>query len=406
VRYTDPTLFVGVRARIASVAAVAPRTYWVLWWGTLINRLGNFVVPMLTIYLIKVRHVSVAEAGGVVAMYGAGSIAASFVGGYLADRLGRKPTLGIALFGGAAAMLALGVVRDLSAITLMVGVLGLINEQYRPAVQAIVADVVPPSHQVQAYGLLHWVINIGFSFAIVVGGLLAEVDFTILFIADAATTAAFGAIVLVAIPETRPPAATRSHAARSRSWFTDRAFVAFVAITFALALLPQQTVAPLAAHMTAQGFSAAAFGGVAAVNGILIILLQPTLAAWTARRDTTRVLVGAALFYGVGTAMHGLATTVALHAAAVIVWTVGEILESPTRAAIVAAMSPADARGRYQGAIVMTFGAAQLVGPKLGTWTWQHAGPATLWTSCLLLGGLVALALVATAPGRRRRMSR
>jgi hypothetical protein len=39
---------VGVRARIASVAAVAPRTYWVLWWGTLINRLGNFVVPMLT----------------------------------------------------------------------------------------------------------------------------------------------------------------------------------------------------------------------------------------------------------------------------------------------------------------------------------------------------------------------
>ena len=405
-RYTDPTLFVGVRARIASVAAVAPRTYWVLWWGTLINRLGNFVVPMLTIYLIKVRHVSVAEAGGVVAMYGAGSIAASFVGGYLADHLGRKPTLAIALFGGAAAMLVLGLVHDLTAITLMVGVLGLINEQYRPAVQAIVADVVPPSHQVQAYGLLHWVINIGFSFAIIVGGLLAELDFTILFIADAATSAAFGAIVLVAVPETRPATAARGHAAPSRSWFTDRAFVAFVAITFALALLPQQSVAPLAAHMTAQGFSAAAFGGVVAFNGLLIILLQPTLAAWAARRDTTRVLVAAALFYGVGIALHGLATTAAFHAAAVIVWTLGEILESPTRAAIVAAMSPADARGRYQGAIVMTFGAAQLVGPKLGTWTWQHAGPATLWTSCLLLGGLVALALVATAPGRRRRMSR
>src|SRR5262249_12738392 len=157
---------------------------------------------------------------------------------------------------------------------------------------------------------------------------------------------------------------------------------------------------------TAQGFSAAAFGGVVAVNGVLIIILQPTLAGWSARRDPTRVLVAAALFYGVGFALHGLATNAAFHAAAVAVWTIGEILESPTRSAIVAAMSPADARGRYQGAIVMTFGAAQLVGPKLGTWTWQHAGPATLWGSCLALGLLVALALIATGPGRRRRMSR
>jgi MFS family permease len=399
-------LFAGVRSRIASVAAVAPRTYWYVWWGTLINRLGNFVVPMLTIYLIKVRGVSVAEAGGVVAMYGAGSIGASFIGGYLTDHVGRKPTLVIALFGGAAAMLGLSIVRDLTAITVMVTVLSLVTEQFRPAVQAIVADVVPRSHLVQAYGLLHWVINIGFAFAIIVGGLLAELDFSILFIADAVTSAAFGVVVLLRVPETRPAAIARSHAEPSRAWFTDGPFVAFVAITFFVALLPQQAVAPLAAYMTEQGFSAAAFGGVIAVNGIFVILLQPILAAWTARHDATRVLVGAALLYGTGIAMHGLAASAAFHAAAVGVWTLGEILESPTRAAIVAAMSPVDARGRYQGAIVLTFGASQLIGPKLGTWTLQHAGPAALWSSCFGLGILVALAIVASGPSRRRRMSR
>jgi len=397
---------VGVRSRIASVAAVAPRTYWYVWWGTLINRLGNFVVPMLTIYLIKVRGVSVADAGGVVAIYGAGSIAASFIGGYLTDRLGRKPTLAIALFGSAAAMLVLGTVRDLTAITVMVGVLALINEQYRPAVHAIVSDVVPRSHQVEAFGLLHWVINIGFAFAIVVGGLLAEIDFSILFIADAVTTAAFGVVILAVVPETRPAAAVRGHAAPSRWWITDRSFVAFLAITFGISLLPQQAVAPLAAQMTAQGFSAAAFGGVIAVNGILIIVLQPTLAAWAGRHDATRVLVGAALLYGTGVALHGLATRAAFHAVAVAVWTIGEILESPTRAAIVAAMAPIDARGRYQGAVVLMFGAAQLVGPKLGTWTLQHAGPATLWASCFGLGIVLALALIATGPARRRRLAR
>jgi len=395
-----------VRRRFADVAAVAPRVYWYVWWGTLINKLGGFVVPLLTIYLITVRHISVSDAGGVVAVYGAGAIAASLTGGHLSDRLGRKITLVMSLFGGAIALSVLAVARSLPAITAMVGVVGLVTELYRPAVSAIVADVVPPAQRVQAYGLLHWVINIGFAFAAMVGGLLAEVDFTMLFIADAATMAIYGVIVLVAVPETRPAVTPRVAGHRpSRSWWLDRQYVVYVALTLGMALIACQ-LPTLSAHMTWQGFTPAAFGGVIAVNGILIILLQPALSRWSAGRDPTRLVTAAALLYGVGYAMHGLATSIALHVAAVMVWTVGEILESPTRSSVVATMAPADARGRYQGGIAMTFGAAQLIGPKVGMWTWQHAGPAALWASCLGLGILVALALAATGPARRRRMAR
>jgi MFS family permease len=396
----------GLCSRIAEVSAVAPRTYWYVWWGTLINRLGGFVVPLLTIYLITVRKVSVADAGGVVAVYGAGSIAASIVGGHLSDHLGRKATFLISMFGGAAAMAGLGFARGLGPITAMVGVVGFVSELYRPAVFAIVADVVPAAHRVQAYSLLHWVINIGFAFAAMVGGLLASVDFSILFIADAATTAVYGVIVLLAVPETRPAVVERAALRADRSWFMDREFVVFLVISFGMVLLPFQASAPLAAHMTWQGFTPAAFGGVMAVNGLLIIALQPNLSAWSGRCEPNRVLIAAALLYGVGLALHGVATTVVLHGAAVMVWTLGEILESPTRSSIVAAMAPASARGRYQGAIVMTFGAGQLVGPKLGTWVWQREGPGTLWASCLALGALVALALAVSAPARRRRLAR
>lgn len=394
----------GVRLRIAEVAAVAPRTYWYVWWGTLINRLGGFVVPLLTIYLTQVRKFSVAEAGGVVSVFGAGAICASLIGGYLSDRLGRKITLVTSMFGGAIAMTALGLARDVTAITALVGVVGFVAELYRPAVSAIVADVIPPAFRVQAYGLLHWVINIGFATAAVVGGLLADVDFTLLFFADAATMAIYGVIVILKVPETRPSRIAHTAASRpSRPWFTDREFVVFVAITLVLMLVPNQSTA-LSAHMSWQGFSAANYGMVIAVNGILIIALQPVLANWAAGRDATRMLVLAALAYGTGFAMHGLGASLALHAAAVIVWTLGEIMESPTRSSVVAAMAPVDARGRYQGAMAMTFGASQLVGPKLGTWIWEHVSPTALWAGCLGLGAVVALALVATGPARRRRM--
>jgi MFS family permease len=395
----------ALRSRFAAVAAVAPRTYWLVWWGTLINRLGGFVIPLLTIYLISVRGVSASEAGGVVAAFGVGAIGASLAGGYLADHLGRKATLLISLFGGAIAMAVLGLARELTAITVMVGVVGFFTELYRPAVNAFVADVVPPVQRIQAYGLIHWVINVGFAVAAVLGGVLADVDFTLLFFADAATTAIYGVIVAVGLPETRPARVARSAEARpSRPWFTDREMVVYMAITFGIALLPSQTVA-LSAHMTYQGFSPAEYGGVIAVNGVVVIALQPVIATWNARRDPTRVIAAAALIYGSGLALHGLATDVWVHGFAVMVWTIGEISESPTRATIIAALAPPDARGRYQGAIAMMISAGQLIGPKLGTWTLQHAGPGVLWASCLGIGVVVAIAMLATAPARRRRMA-
>jgi MFS family permease len=391
-----------LRAKILLVRGVAPRAYWYVWWGTLVNRLGGFVIPLLTIYLTTVRKESVADAGLAVSVFGLGQIAASIVGGQLADRVGRKATMVMSLFGGAIAMLVLGFTRDLTSITIMVGVVGFVGELYRPAVSAFIADVIPDEHRVQAYGLLHWVINIGFAFAAIVGGVVADYDFTILFIADAATMGAYGVIVLLAVPETRPARSPQQMTARpSRSWITDGPFVVFVGISFVLTLIPIQTGAPLAAHMTWQGLSPAAYGLVMGVNGLLIIAIQPLLTAWTSKLDSQHVIFAAALFYGAGMSLHGASGYIPVHALAVAIWTVGEIIESPTRSAIVAAMAPADARGRYQGAMVASWGGAFFVGPLLGTAIWEHS-PGALWLGCLGVGLLVAIATAVTAPARRR----
>src|SRR6185369_5537263 len=124
----------------------------------------------------------------------------------------------------------------------------------------------------------------------------------------------------------------------------------------------------------------------------------------SAHRDPSRVIALAALLYGAGMALHGVAPNLALHAGAVVVWTFGEILESPTRSALVAAMAPADARGRYQGALVLAWGCSTMLAPKLGTWVWEHGSPETLWYGCFGVGVIVAIALLVTAPARRRRL--
>ena len=140
-----------------------PRTYWYLWTAMLINRLGGFLFTFLAIYLTQTRGFSIAVASILVALYGGGSLAAGPLGGVLADRVGRRPTMLLGAVLSAAAMLTLGMARDVRYLAVVTAVLGLLSDLGRPARMAAVADLVEPKDRTRAYGLLYWASNLGFA---------------------------------------------------------------------------------------------------------------------------------------------------------------------------------------------------------------------------------------------------
>src|SRR6266700_6603250 len=66
-----------------------PGPFWVLWSGTLVNRIGLLVEPFLAFYL-SAQGLSLGAIGVALAMSGAGSILSQLIGGALADRIGRR----------------------------------------------------------------------------------------------------------------------------------------------------------------------------------------------------------------------------------------------------------------------------------------------------------------------------
>src|SRR5882724_6718398 len=68
------------------------RTYWMLWSGMLLNRLGGTIFFLLGIYLTRERGLSPALAGLVISLYAAGGLFAGPIAGALADRVGRRAT--------------------------------------------------------------------------------------------------------------------------------------------------------------------------------------------------------------------------------------------------------------------------------------------------------------------------
>src|SRR5215216_5918873 len=190
----------GLRALVEGL----PPTYWLIWMGTLINRLGGFVIPFLTLYLTAQRGIPVSTAALMVSLFGAGSFLAQLSGGEMTDRLGRRPVMLMSFFVTPIFMIILGLARGLILISICTFIVGFFTDLYRPAVGAAIADLVPPESRTRAYGYNYWAINLGAAVAPVIAGLIAGYNYQILFVADALTTAVFGFIVLFGIRETRP----------------------------------------------------------------------------------------------------------------------------------------------------------------------------------------------------------
>jgi MFS family permease len=371
-----------------------PGPFWWLWLGTLVNRAGTFIQPFFVLYLTGPRGVSVRTAGVVLTLWGVGSLLSQPLGGFLTDRFGRRPTLAASLAATAAALAALGVVRGLPAIAALGFAVGTVGDMYRPAATADIADLVEASNRERAYALQFWAINLGFSVASVAAGVLLHLGFGTLFVIDAATTLSFGMLALRFVPETRPDAAPDQQSARLadplRVLRADRLLLAATGLMLVYAVLYGQVTVVLPLAITHSGLSASVFGYVVAVNGVLIVVLQPLAIGWLERVPRRRTLpVGLALV-GVGLGATTFCDSPWQFGASVAVWTVGEIAISGSFQATIAALAPEHMRGRYAGALGLAWGASGLIAPLVGT-TLYSVSP-TLTSACFLAAGLLAAA--------------
>lgn len=400
----------ALRQAIRGTFSGFPALFWWLELGTLINRVGGFVITFLSLYLTRERGLTIAQAGAVVSLYGAGTIPAGLVGGALADRLGRRKTLLLSLVASAVAMAILGFAREPGPIAVAALGLGLTADLYRPAVSAMIADIVPAQERMRAYALHHWMVNLGFCIAPVIAGFMASRSFLALFIGDAATTLLYAALVWLRIHETRAPDAeqTSGHGLRFRDVVVamrDPTFVPFLGLTFCLAVIFLQGFVTLPLDMQAHGIAPSTFGALIATNGVLIVLLQPFVAAWMRRFRRSRVMAVACLLVGIGYGLTGLVGTPGLYVLSIGIWTLGEIASSPTGNALVADLAPADARGRYQGAYHMMWGLGFFAAPLVGSVTLDKLGSRWLWGGCFVLASLLAVGHLLIADARRRRLA-
>ncbi|BAG20835.1 MDR family MFS transporter [Streptomyces griseus] len=389
----------GLRRAARETVSGMPREFWWLWTSTLVNRLGAFVATFMALYLTLDRGYSASYAGLVAALHGLGGVISSLGAGVMTDRLGRRPTMLIAQVSTAVSVAVLGFMVHPVAIAAVAFLVGMASNASRPAVQAMMADIVPPKDRVRAFSLNYWAINLGFAISSAGAGFIAEYSYRAGFLGEALMTLVCAVLVFVKVPESRPARAVVKTVGGKRpqdevrltTVLRDGRYMGVVGLSFLVSLIFQQGYVGLPVAMGTDGLSSSDFGTAIAVNGVLIVVLQIPVTRFIQHRDPRRLLIISSVLAGYGFGLTAFAGSVAAYALTVCVWTLAEIVNAPTQTGLVVQLSPAEGRGRYQGVYTMSWSVAALVAPLMSGFVIDHYGAAWLWAACAVIGTVAGL---------------
>ncbi|MES2921581.1 MAG: MFS transporter [Verrucomicrobiota bacterium] len=378
-----------------------PGQYWILFGGTLVNRFGTFVLPFLVIYL-RMRGYDGNVIGFTLGAYGAGALGAGIIGGYLCDKIGRKPTMLISCGGAACFMMLLSQAHGVAALVTATFMTGLTAGMHAPAAGALIADLIPPELRVRAYSCQRWAINVGFAAGMATAGFMAKTSFMALFIADAATTLLLGLTVLIWLkPRPVAPAGRNGWGPALRHMKGNIPFQLACAASFLVSVVFLQMSCTYSLQTTeGAGLDERSYGLLMALNGIMIAFMELPLTGYTRCFRPVTIMACGYVLIGIGMGINAAGARLPLLVISMTVFTLGEMIAMPVSNGYMASLAPDEMRGRYQGVMSITWSSATLVGPSLGILIYQ-INPPVLWISIMGLGFLAAALVLATARGEQ-----
>ncbi|MDF2383989.1 MFS transporter [Nostoc ellipsosporum NOK] len=367
------------------------RSTWLLSLIMLINRSGTMVVPFMTLYMRSLGY-SVADAGLIFGVFGLGSFFGAFVGGKLTDKLGSYPVQLTALSGGGILFIVLGQVHSYEWIAIVTFLLSFVNEAFRPANAAAIAQFSHEHNRTRSYSLNRLAINLGWAAGSALGGLLARIDYQLLFWVDGFTNIS-AALVLYFFLKPKPktekeivPATPLTQVTRSA--YQDKQFIFFILLTvlFASCFFQMFTNMPICLKENLH-FGEPFIGLLMAISGIIIAAVEMVLVYKLENkgRDGIYIAMGT-LLIGCGFMIlniPGLSKSGAF--GLILALTFGEILAMPFMNSYWTRRADRTNRGQYAALYTMAWSAAQTIGPIAAAELADKQGFNLLWW---IVGGI------------------
>ena len=351
-----------------------PKSIYIIFLAQVTNRFGDFVLPFLTLFLVKKMGLNYESAGFAVMLTALSSIPGSFAGGKIADHIGRRKsyiffqlTAGIFLF-------FCAFVSNPQIIITLVCLSSFFNGGVRPIMSAIITDVLPAEKRQIGFSISYLGINLGAAIGPLVAGFLFNHYIPLIFIGDAITSLLAVILVALNIKETLPEynnseSITNEEKSEEGNVFTvllkRPKILIFLIINIFLSFTYTQNVfsLPIMLDYVFGSSGARNYGILISFNAITVVVMTIFITNKIRNWHPLSAIAMSGILSAIGFGMIMFIHSMPLYILSTLIWTIGEIMIVTNFGVYIANNTPQNFRARFNAVASLSFA----IGTALGT---------------------------------------
>lgn len=334
-----------------------PKEMYIICFAKIINRLGDFVVPFLALYLTQKLGMSAASSGVIVTLASVIGMPAAIIGGKISDKCGRKKIYVYAQSLSALFLIPCAFTKNIFITISCLLISTFFSNFIRPAFTSMVTDILPTEKRQAGFALQYLSINIGVSIGPILAGLLFNNLLPLFFIGDAFTSLMAALLINKNIEETYSTETTvkveSTLEKEEKGNFLEmilkrpQLYMFFILNTvYGFVYTQHKFSLPLSLNSIFSNNGAKYFGYLMSINAVTVLVLTVFITALTKKNHQLTNMFIAGIMYAIGFGMIGFIHSLPLFILSTVVWTCGEILCSISSGVYVADNSPVNYRAR------------------------------------------------------------
>ncbi len=401
-----------------------PRSVYVIFFARVVNSMGNFVHPFMTLLLTTKGGMGEQAVGLFLLMGSVVQVPGSLFGGKLTDKMGRKNIMIIFMGLAALCLIPCAFLIDSAEGFRFIPWLLILSAFFGsiawPASGAMMNDLTLPENRQAAFSLLYMGMNAGAAIGSLIAGFLFHNFIKLLFIGDALTTLLSIVLLLLFVKETKPVNEDMEQIAEERSdekaeeggliqaLLKRPTLVIFAVFDMLYAFVYAQTnfSLPLQSKLVFGEIAGASnYGIFYMVNCIEVIFLTTIITLLTRKIRPIYNVSIAGLFYVIGFGMLFYVNSFGMFILSTLIWTVGEIINATNIGVYIANHSPITHRGRFNSVISIITGTGGAISPYIMGGFIATRGVTNVWPviSLISLTAAISMLLLGSYEWRRKR---
>ncbi|GAA0075893.1 MFS transporter [Clostridium sp. CTA-5] len=352
-----------------------PIEIYILFIGKMINCIGAFVYPLLSLILTQKIGFPIEEAGFFVTFTAIFQAPCILLGGKLVDTIGRKKVLLIFQSLGAFCFIICGFLNPSHTLARFIMCASCLYSIAHPAYDSIVGDITTKENRKASFSLIYMGLNLGFAIGPLVGGLLFKNHLKILFIGDAFTTLISVILIGYFIKETYNVSNNKDNNTLEKTehgsvfeFILKRPILIYYSllmVIFQFAYSQWGFAIPIQLETLFGDNGAQYFGFLGSCNGIIVIIFTPLITVLTRKYDILSIIATGGLLYAISFGCCSFISKVPSFFIIVIIMTIGEVAIATNSGTFINNLTPSSHRGRINSLLPLIYGTGYALGPSI-----------------------------------------